>query len=396
MDVLNKVATDCGLAALFHEKPFAGVNGNGKHTNWSLFTDDELQLVHPGTSDDAARRFMAMVACLCYAVKEHGDLLRAGIACAGNDHRLGAQEAPPAIISLYTGAHMEEHIKGIINGGKLEGYGRDASSTGRATGHKKIIHVGATMVPIEARAEDRNRTSPFPFCGNKFEFRAVGGSQNPAMAVAFLNTAMADGMKKLADAIEGGKSLRDAVATMFQENFSAIFNGNGYSEEWPKEAESRGLPNLVTTVDVVDVINSSKNKTLLGSHKVMTASELEARQNIMWDAYAQSLQVEAHAMLQMLKRGVIPACANDLKDYEGQNPIFAVLAGERLELYKQLAEETRWLDKVAHLVPEGEARAARYCLEKLKPQMEKTRAVHDKCEELIQSELYPFPNYQQL
>merc|ERR1719210_3243682 len=238
MEVCMKEAEKLGLVVLFHEKPFAGINGSGKHNNWSVGTDTGLNFFYPGKTDPARELFVTGIACLAHGLKQHNELVRCAVAHAGNDHRLGAQEAPPAIISLYPGTGFEAHVDAIISGGPLLGYGSE----------KIAVDPGAaSAMPAVCGVEDRNRTAPFPFCGNRFEFRAVGSSQNCSFPIAVCNTIMASGMAALSSLIEAGMSHRAAVAKMFAENRHVIFTGNGYSSQWPLEAARRGLPNLSTT-----------------------------------------------------------------------------------------------------------------------------------------------------
>eukprot|EP00930_Biecheleria_cincta_P082842 TRINITY_DN72493_c0_g1_i1.p2 TRINITY_DN72493_c0_g1~~TRINITY_DN72493_c0_g1_i1.p2 ORF type:complete len:341 (+),score=101.59 TRINITY_DN72493_c0_g1_i1:1232-2254(+) len=331
---------------------------------------------------------MAFVACLAYGVKNYGDVLRAAIGHSGNDHRLGAQEAPPAIMSLGTGKMMEEHINKIIAGGPLEGYG-DASTA--------LSARCSAVQSINARLEDRNRTAPIPFCGNRFEFRAVGSAQNVAFPLACLNSAVAEGMSKLSAMIEGGTSVRDAVAAMFKENSAAIFNGDGYSEEWQVEAAKRGLANLKVGITAVDKLTDEKNVKLFESMGVLTRQELAARKAIAFEAYANNLAIEATVMVEMMETGVIPAAAKDLAAYGNSG-----LAGERPAVYAELAKETATLKSlVAQAGGDGhgfddERAAAFFALEKLKPQMAAVREVHDRAETMIAGDLYPFPKYTQL
>lgn len=246
---------------------------------------------------------MACVAALAHALSEHGDLVRCGVATAGNDHRLGAQEAPPAIISLYTGQMMEEHIKKIMDGGPLEGYGRSTAT----------VNTGAaTVCPIPVNLEDRNRTAPFPFCGNRFEFRAVGSSQNIAFPLAMVNTAMADGMRALAEKIERGKNVRDAVAETFQESHRIIFNGNGYSQEWRDEAARRGIPNLKNTVETIEQFATDKNVALLDNLKIFTPEETRSRQEVLFENYSKVIELEAATLVRMMRTQMLPALANQI------------------------------------------------------------------------------------
>ena len=379
LEVMADVATKHGLVVLNHEKPFAGLNGSGKHLNWGINTNTGKNLLVPGKTPEAQTAFMTFVAALAYAVKNHGDCFRVGVASAGNDHRLGAQEAPPAIITMYCGMNMEAHIDSIIAGGELTGYGdEDREMDARAV----------TGGPISTRGEDRNRTSPFPFCGNRFEFRACGSSQNIAFPLAMVNSAMADGCKVLCEKIEGGMSVRDAVADVFRSSRNALFSGNGYDPNWPKVAtEERGLANLVTTPDAIDALVSDKNKALFDTMAVFTHEELEARQEIMYEAYTNALTVEGETLVTMMNTAMIPACAQDLSVYKDA----PALAGSRAELYGSLVGKTEALKAAIAGVPEAPAAAARHCLEAIKPAMEDLRAVADECEGVMSN--YPFPNY---
>merc|ERR1719367_356978 len=267
MEVATKEAQKVGLAVLFHEKPFAGINGSGKHNNWSVGIDSGLNFFYPGKTDPARELFVTSIACLAYGLKQHNELVRCAVAHAGNDHRLGAQEAPPAIISLYPGTGFEAHVDAIIAGGPLLGYEAE----------KKTADTKATAaMGAPCGVEDRNRTAPFPFCGNRFEFRAVGSSQNCSFPIAIVNTVMAAGMAHLASLIEGGMSTRDAVAQLYKENRNVIFTGNGYSAEWPEEAKRRGLPNLVTTPMAVATFNNAESKKVFTEMGVFSEEECDA------------------------------------------------------------------------------------------------------------------------
>merc|ERR1719343_1858868 len=263
---MEREAEKLGLHALFHEKPFAGINGSGKHNNWSVGTDTGLNFFYPGKNDEARLLFTTGIACLATGLMQHNEVVRCSVAHAGNDHRLGAQEAPPAIISLYPGTGFEAHVDAIIASGPLLGYKAEKS-----TADPKA----KASMPAVCGVEDRNRTAPFPFCGNRFEFRAVGSSQNCSFPIAICNTMMASGMAALSTLIEGGMSHRDAVAKMFKENRHVIFTGNGYSKEWPVEAQKRGLPNLKTTPMAIAYWSTLKNKELFKKMGVFSAEETE-------------------------------------------------------------------------------------------------------------------------
>jgi glutamine synthetase len=387
IDMMHDIAAEHGLAALCHEKPFAGLNGSGKHSNWGLNTNTGRNLYVVGKTQEDEEQFFAQVAVLARAVKKHGDLLRTGVATAGNDHRLGAQEAPPAIISLYTGKNMEGHIRNIMEGGPLAGYeGADKSKT---------IEFGASCVqPVEGGFEDRNRTAPFPFCGNRFEFRAVGSNQNYAVPIAFLNAAVAESQSALSDAIESGKSVRDAVAEMYTENIEAIFNGNGYDEAWHKEAEEeRGLSNLRNTPAALDTFNSEKNKTLFESMGVLKPHEVDARLEIAQEEYINTINLEADCLLKMMNNGVLPGAANDLAAFSASG-----MGAKRGAVYLAAEAATEKLQEVVDNFPEDADLSAQthYCADEIRAQMDAVRAHSDSCEELMSSEHFPYPSYQEL
>jgi len=385
MQIAAEEAQKVGLACLFHEKPFAGINGNGKHCNWSIGTDTGANFFHPGKTDSSLELYVAAIACLAFGLKQHNELLRCVVAHAGNDHRLGAQEAPPAIISLGLGQGFEAHVDNIIKGAALTGF--DVK--------RKVANPQSrNTMEIPTGMEDRNRTAPFPFCGNRFEFRAVGSSQNCSMPVAICNTIMSSGMANLSSLLEGGKSLRDAVATMYTENRAVIFTGNGYSAEWPVEAEKRGLPNLKNTPTAVKTFNSKKAKAVFKDMGIFEPEEVDARASLMLESYNTSLAIEGGTMVRMIETGFLPACAKDLKIYKDV-PDFV---GERLTLYKSIKAESDKLKDVlakAHGQADAGEEATFFC-DTVKPQMETLRALVDKSEGLMQADLYPFPTYEAL
>jgi len=384
MEIANKEAAKLGLAVLFHEKPFAGINGSGKHNNWSIGTDTGLNFFYPGKTDDARKLFVTGIACLAYGLKQHNELVRCAVAHAGNDHRLGAQEAPPAIISLYPGTGFEAHIDAIINGGDLLGYKAE----------KKLADPKSTAtMGAPCGVEDRNRTAPFPFCGNRFEFRAVGSSQNCSFPIALVNTVMASGMAQLASLIEGGKSHRDAVAQMYKENREIIFTGNGYSAEWPVEAAKRGLPNLNTTPLAVATFNSKKSKEVFKAMGVYEDDETDARQEVMYENYNTVLSIEVETMIRMVETGILPACAQDMAAYSAMPS----LAGDRSKTYGDIMVEVNKLKDTFAAKPHDDlAKEAEYLCNKVKPQMAQLREVVDKAEGLMQKGLYPYPTYEEL
>uniref|UniRef100_A0A7S3NLF1 GS catalytic domain-containing protein n=1 Tax=Aureoumbra lagunensis TaxID=44058 RepID=A0A7S3NLF1_9STRA len=271
MELCTYEAAKLDLVVLFHEKPFKGINGSGKHGNWSIQTAEGLNFFHPGKNDQAQTLFVASIACLAYGLSQFNELVRVAVAAAGNDHRLGAQEAPPAIISLYPGQGFEAHVDAIIAGGSLLGWKAD----------KKMADTGATAASaVETNVEDRNRTAPFPFCGNRFEFRAIGSSQNCAFPITVCNAIMAAGMRYLSSQLESGTPLRDAVAAMYEKNRAIIFCGNGYSKEWPLEAAKRGLPNLNNTPLALAHFATPKNKAILKELEIFAEDETDARSEV--------------------------------------------------------------------------------------------------------------------
>jgi len=383
MEVAAKEAEKLGLAVLFHEKPFAGINGSGKHNNWSVGTDTGLNFFYPGKTDEARQLFVTGIACLAHGLMQHNDLVRCAVAHAGNDHRLGAQEAPPAIISLYPGTGFEAFVDKIIAGGDLLGY-----KAQKSTADPK---ANAAM-PAPCGVEDRNRTAPFPFCGNRFEFRAVGSSQNCSFPIAIVNTVMASGMAALSSLIEGGKSHRDAVAQLFKENRNVIFTGNGYAPEWPAEAKKRGLPNLTTTPAAAATFNSAKAKALFKAMGVFSTEECDARAEVMFENYITTLEIEAATLVHMVETGILPACGRDMANYAAAPS----LAGEREAVYTSIKRETDKLKQLTAAKHQDLERTAQHLCNLVKPQMAAVRERVDQAEHLLQKGLYPYPTYEEL
>jgi glutamine synthetase len=383
MQICCDIGAKHNLVFLFHEKPFAGINGNGKHNNWSVGTDTGLNFFSPGKTERSSELFSAGLACLTYALNQHNAVIRNAVAHAGNDHRLGAQEAPPAIISLYPGTTFEAKVKEIIAGGPLSGY---------FSGGTLLDAKCANLNAIERGLEDRNRTAPFPFCGNRFEFRAVGSSQSCAFPMALVDTAMADGMRALSELLEGGSSLRDACAKMFAENERVIFTGNGYSAEWPIEAERRGLPNLKDSVAAHAAFSTPESKALFSRMGVMTPEEVDARAEVLFENYATVLEIEAATMVNMVRTSVEPACQEDLNVYaaDKQHKRYT----KRAAAYNAIDEACDRLEEAISGLPHGEpAAVATYCRDVLKPLLGEVRQTCDTAEGLVKKELWPFPSY---
>jgi glutamine synthetase len=381
MELLNDISAEHDLVPLYHEKPFAGINGSGKHSNWGLNTDTGKNLYAPGKTAETRSDFTCFVTALSHAITQHGDALRCSIATAGNDHRLGADEAPPAIMSLYTGNVMEAALKGVaFDGADLDCY-----------------NVPPTMIPtgtpnvadIAGAPEDRNRTAPIPFCGNRFEFRAVGSTQNIAFPMAVLNTAVADGCAAISDKIEAGSSPRDAVAAVLADNWHGIFNGDGYSDDWQVEAGKRGLLNLKTTPEAWATFDSPKNVALFEKHGVFSEAETHARKSIALDHYSMTIEIEGSALLKMLDTAVVPALAKDLETYSSFDS-----GVDRKSLYGEVTAGTNALREALGSIPEGDQEAADYCVGTLKPAMDAVRAKTDEAENLCEN--WPFPSYQEI
>ena len=401
MEYMRLIAERHDLVCLLHEKPYAGVNGSGKHNNWSLTTDTGKNLVDPGKTPRENTRFLLFLAAIVRAVDEYQDLLRMSVAYPGNDHRLGGYEAPPAIISMFLGEEMEDIVDSIV----------DETTY---TDHKAAtMNLGIPSVPTFRKdTTDRNRTSPFAFTGNKFEFRSLGSSQNIAMPNVVLNTAVAKVLSDMADTLEAAENFPAAVASVIKDTLTAhkriIYNGNGYSQEWMAEAARRGLSNLRTTVESCEVLTSDKAVELFTRFGVLSSVELHARQEILLENYAKVLNIEAQTMILMATRQIIPAVeayitklgkAAKAKQVVCDDP--ACIRMER-ELIIRLSElNTRTYDAVNALrQADREATAAGDALavatafrDKVIPAMASLRAPVDEMETIVASEDWPLPTY---
>ena len=301
MQIAQDIAKKHGLRCLLHEKPFAGVNGSGKHDNWSVITNTGINLFNPGKNPEENKPFLAALACTIKAVDEYAEILRMSIASAGNDHRLGANEAPPAIISMFLGEELDKVVEDIC--------------TGKKSDHEEIgrFDTGVSVVPTFSKDNtDRNRTSPFAFTGNKFEFRAVGSAQSVAGPNTILNSMLAEEMTQMADAIEGGKSFEEVIKEFISEHKRIIFNGDGYSAEWEEEAKRRGLPNHKNTVDALKCLKDPKYIDMLDRQGVYTKVEIASRYEILLDNYIKTIQVEALTAVKMVKTQIYPAACDYL------------------------------------------------------------------------------------
>ena len=386
MEVLRDLAFDHGFAILYHEKPFAGINGTGKHNNWSLGTDTGASLFVPGKTEHENRRFIAFIAALLRGVNKHGDLLRCGVSTAGNDHRLGAQEAPPAILTLQLGRLLEQHVRNIAEGGTFTGYGTEGRN----------IPMSAPVADIRAHLEDRNRTAPFPWCGNRFEFRAVGGNQHIAFPLTMVNAALADSLKHMCDEIDAGKDVDQVIRETIKENQGALFSGNGYSEELYELAEKSGLFHLKSSPEAYQELTSTKNLKLFGDLDIFNERELVARQNALQEAYATELWMEARALLNILQTLILPVAMEDARAGI-ESGYSSKLFSEKKDLVQQLLTETDKLSEAFDNFPEdAPAQAASYAHETVKPLMNSARAVADRLEAIVDGRLWPLPTYSEL
>ena len=399
MEVLKKVAYRHNLVCLLHEKPFAGVNGSGKHNNWSLTTDDGINLLDPGKTPHENIQFLLVLGAVMKAVDTHADLLRESASDVGNDHRLGANEAPPAIISMFLGEQLEDVVMQLIDKG-------DATNSIQ----KGKLKTGASTLPdLNKDATDRNRTSPFAFTGNKFEFRMVGSSDSIAPANVVLNTIVAESFREITDELEKADNFdmacHDMIKKLFTEHHRIVFNGNGYSDEWVEEAERRGLPNIKSMVDAVPALTAPKAIKLFESFGVFTESELRSRAEIKYEAYAKAINIEAKSMIDIASKHIIPAVVSYTTELA--NSVIAVSeAGVDSSTQKELLDEvTKYLKEMkaalkkltevtekASDITEGKEQAT-YFRDVVKVAMDELRAPADKLEMIVDKEFWPFPSY---
>ena len=399
METMKKVAVRHGLACLLHEKPFAGVNGSGKHDNWSLTTDNGVNLLEPGETPHENIQFLLVLACMMKAVDTHADLLRQSASDVGNDHRLGANEAPPAIISMFLGDQLEDVVKQLIETG-------DAKSS--KDGGK--LETGVSTLPdFKKDATDRNRTSPFAFTGNKFEFRMVGSADSIGSPNTVLNTIVAEAFCEAADILEKADDFDMAVHDLIKEYMTKhqriVFNGNGYSDEWVAEAERRGLPNIKSMVDAVDALTTEKAVNLFGKFKIFTKAELESRAEILYETYAKTINIEALTMIDMASKQFIPAIikytktlADTVIAVKNAGADATVQSDMLAETSKLLAEAKAALAKLvevqakASAMEDGKEQAYAY-KDEVKVAMDELRAPIDALEMIVDKEAWPMPSY---
>jgi len=399
MQTLKRVASEHHMRCLLHEKPFAGVNGSGKHDNWSLTTDDGINLLEPGKTPHQNIQFLLVLSCILKAVDEHADLLRESAADIGNDHRLGALEAPPAIISVFLGDQLEDVVNQLIQTG---------TATSSLKGGKLKTGV-STIQNFSKDVADRNRTSPFAFTGNKFEFRMVGSRDSVAAPNIVLGTIAAEAFSDACDVLEKADDFDTAVHDLIKQYLTdhqrIIFNGNGYSEEWVKEAQRRGLPNYASMVDAIPCLTTEKSVRLFSEYGVFTRAELESRASIKYDNYAKAIHIEALTMIDMASKSIIPAVIRWTKIL-ADTVIAVTSAGADASVQSELLSESsallsetktalqRVIDltREAEEKQEGKERAVFYH-KAVVPAMDMLRAPVDRLEMIVDKDMWPMPSY---
>ena len=401
MELMQRIAKKHGLVCLLHEKPFEGVNGSGKHNNWSICTNTGKNLLDPGDTPHENAQFLLFLCAVIKAVDDYQDLLRISVASAGNDHRLGANEAPPAIVSIFLGTELTEILDSIEKG---EQYG---------TREKELWKVGVHILPrFPKDTTDRNRTSPFAFTGNKFEFRMLGSSDSIAGANIVINTAVAESLRQFADTLEQSdgfnSALHDLIQETIQEHKRIIFNGNGYDDTWVKEAEKRGLLNLRSTPDCLPYFMQQKNVTLFEKHRVLSATEMRARYEIMLDNYSKILHIEAVTMIDMANKDLLPAYSTFVRQLSEAMAAKKTAVPEADCRYEEerirkisalcgdMFTKTVELEKILKKIPqkyENELERARYYQNRVLDVMIQLRTAADEIERITDRSYYPYPNY---
>jgi glutamine synthetase len=399
MEIMQKIADKHGLACLLHEKPFSGINGSGKHNNWSMSTDTGHNLLNPGKTPEDNAQFLLFLVAVIRAVDEYAGLMRVSIASAGNDHRLGANEAPPAIVSVHLGEELTAVLDQIETG------------TPRTNGNGTHLQIGVTTLPpLPLDSSDRNRTSPFAFTGNKFEFRSVGSSASIAMPNTVLNTIVAEILSRFAARLEAAADINAEVTAIVKEviaeNKRVIFNGNNYAPEWVREAAKRGLKNIRNTVDAIGELLADKNIEVLARHGVLSPVETRSRYEIMLENYIKTINIEALTALEMANRRILPAVMRAVKETAGTVAALKAAGADPATCSAALSELstgfTALKDSVAALEKtqasagsmHGELiKQARYYRDQVIPKMEKARSIADELEMKVDASFWPFPTY---
>ncbi|HEY2733436.1 MAG TPA: hypothetical protein VGI70_05605, partial [Polyangiales bacterium] len=395
MVIMKKVAERHGLACLFHEKPFAGVNGNGKHVNWSVGNATQGNFLDPGDTPHENAQFLVFCGAVIRAVHKFSPVLRAVIASASNDHRLGANEAPPAIISIYLGDQLFDVFEQIKAGGAKTSKGRGS------------LEIGVDTLPkLPKDPGDRNRTSPFAFTGNRFEFRAVGGGQSIADPLIALNTILAESLDYVATKLEkstkDGKPLNASIQSLLQEIYTehgaVVFNGDGYSAEWHAEAEKRGLPNMKTTPAALPALQKPEVIELFDKYRVLSPRELHSRYEVYLELYTKHLKVESNLTIKLAKGSILPAAIRYLTELAAVSKLELKLPGKIATLTSDLEKAIETLEStLAGAHSAGDAlKETQYFAEKVIPSMSKVREIADTLETLVADDLWPLPTYQEM
>ena len=401
MELMQKIAKRHGMICLLHEKPFAGVNGSGKHNNWAMATDTGVNLLDPGDTPYENAQFLLFLAAVVKAVDDYQDLLRISVASAGNDHRLGAAEAPPAIMSIFVGTDLENVIEAVIEDKPFDG------------NEKEILKLGVHTLPkLPKDTTDRNRTSPMAFTGNKFELRSLGSADSISCCNTVLNTAVADALMTFADELEKADNfevaLHDLVKKTFSEHKRIIFNGDGYDEAWVKEAESRGLLNLKTTPDAISHLLDEKNVALFEKHKVYSRTELESRHEVRLDTYSKIIHIEALTMLDMANKDILPAMSRftaELADSVSKKTIVGLNCQYEKKTSKKISDEIALMYKAVIKLEEDEKKwntmsdlteLGDFCRDVIIPDMNEIRLHSDNMEMIAEQTAWPYPSYGKL
>ena len=402
MEAMKRVAYKHDMRCLLHEKPYAGVNGSGKHNNWSITTDNGVNLLDPGETPNENIQFLLVLACIMKAVDTHADLLRQSASDVGNDHRLGANEAPPAIISMFLGEQLDDVVKQLVETG---------SATSLKEGGKLLTGV-KTLPDLDKDATDRNRTSPFAFTGNKFEFRMVGSADSIASPNTTLNAIVAEAFCEAADRLEAADDFESAVHDLIKEYMTEhqriIFNGNGYSDEWVEEAEKRGLPNIKSMIEAASTLTTDKAVKLFERFGIFTKTELESREEIIYETYAKTINIEALTMIDMAGKQIIPAVMKYAKNL-ADSIVTVKEAGCDASVQTSILKETSELlsdmqtalaklkevEQTASSMEDVKAQAF-YYKDTVKVVMEELREPADKLEMIVDKEIWPFPTYGEL
>ena len=402
METMKRVAVKHGMRCLLHEKPYAGVNGSGKHDNWSITTDNGVNLLEPGDTPNENIQFLLVLACIMKAVDIHADLLRQSASDVGNDHRLGANEAPPAIISMFLGEQLEDVVKQLVETGIAD-----------SVKHGGKLETGVSTLPdLQKDATDRNRTSPFAFTGNKFEFRMVGSADSIAGPNTTLNAIVAEAFCEAADILEKADDFDVAVHDLIKEYMTKhqriVFNGNGYSDEWVKEAEKRGLPNIKSMIEAASTLTSDKAVALFEKFGIYTEAELKSREEIIYETYAKSINIEALTMIDMAGKQIIPAVVKYTKVLaDSVNAVKAAGADAAVQtdLLKQVSKKLEAMQKALVKLEKAEAKGsamtdakeqAFYYKDTVMTAMAELRKPADELEMIVDKELWPLPTYGEL